>query len=375
METQSSLASVRFFSSVKGASFIDSFLDTLALHYDVKFAHSIDYSLDRTAKNSMNPFNKLWLMYGKFGCQSILEARGQQDLSIVTTNPFFNPWLVAHCSRKEAFVINLLWDVYPDCLELTGIIKPGSVMSKFFEMLTRDALRRCSATVFLGDRLKSYVEGRYGRAKKGVVIPVGADAKPFQNAFPELLPKNEKPLILYSGNLGRMHDISTLSEAICKYAESQVTTLEFVFQANGKNYKKFVESIPSNKSIRYSGRLPGPDWVNLMKRAHVGVVTMKPGSENVVMPSKTYSAMVAGQAIIAICPEVSDLADLIHQHNCGWVVAPGDVDKLSHVFKIIVENPAELHLKRMNSYNVGHLKYNSENVADQWLSLFDQIIA
>jgi len=38
---------------------------------------------------------------------------------------------------------------------------------------------------------------------------------------------------------------------------------------------------------------------------------MAPGAEQVVMPSKTYSAMMAGQAVLAIAPEESDLVDLI----------------------------------------------------------------
>jgi len=59
---------------------------------------------------------------------------------------------------------------------------------------------------------------------------------------------------------------------------------------------------------------------------------MAPGAEQVeqvVMPSKTYSAMMAGQAVLAIAPGESDLVDLIKTAGCGWCVEPGDVDGLA----------------------------------------------
>ena len=42
-----------------------------------------------------------------------------------------------------------------------------------------------------------------------------------------------------------------------------------------------------------------------------------------MMPSKNYSALVPGQAVLAACADDSDLEDLIREHECGWVVASG----------------------------------------------------
>jgi hypothetical protein len=57
------------------------------------------------------------------------------------------------------------------------------------------------------------------------------------------------------------------------------------------------------------------------------------------MPSKTYSAMMAGQAILAIAPEDSDLVDLIKAADCGWFVEPGDVAGLAAVIDAISSSP------------------------------------
>jgi hypothetical protein len=67
-----------------------------------------------------------------------------------------------------------------------------------------------------------------------------------------------------------------------------------------------------------------------MRTADVALVAIARGAEDVMMPSKTYSAMVTGQAILAVCPLASDLAETALGNDCGWVVEPGDVEGLRH---------------------------------------------
>ena len=93
----------------------------------------------------------------------------------------------------------------------------------------------------------------------------------------------------------------------------------------------------------------------------------------VVLPSKTFSALAAGQAILAICPKDSDLADLVLKYDCGWVVAPGDVKSLRLQIQNIVTNRNELLSKRSNAYKVGQGMYSSYTVADKWVALGESL--
>jgi glycosyltransferase involved in cell wall biosynthesis len=110
-----------------------------------------------------------------------------------------------------------------------------------------------------------------------------------------------------------------------------------------------------------------------MQDADVALITVGVGAERVVMPSKTYSAMVAGQAILAICPRHSDLADLIVAHDCGWVIEPGDVDGLRRVLRQIGGNADDLLAKRERSFRAGHEFYDMKPVAKAWLELFREL--
>jgi glycosyltransferase involved in cell wall biosynthesis len=121
--------------------------------------------------------------------------------------------------------------------------------------------------------------------------------------------------------------------------------------------------------------LPDKEWVRQMQSAEVGIVTLVPGAETVAMPCKTYSAMLAGQAVLAICAPESDLANHVVQHDCGWVVAPGDCEGLLRVFGQISSQPGLLLRKRLNAHAAGHQHYSIEAVAAQWHSLLRELAA
>lgn len=110
-----------------------------------------------------------------------------------------------------------------------------------------------------------------------------------------------------------------------------------------------------------------------MKSAEVALVTIVPDGDRVVMPSKTYSAMAAGQAVLAIAPKNSDLAKLIAKHDCGWVVPPGDPEGFAAAVKEITENREELQGKRQNALDAAREYYDVRNLAGEWKELFGEL--
>ena len=60
------------------------------------------------------------------------------------------------------------------------------------------------------------------------------------------------------------------------------------------------------------------------------------------------------------------------KHDCGWVVAPGDVKSLRLQIQNIVTNRDEL-AKRSNAYKVGQGIYSSDIIADKWVALGESL--
>ena len=86
-------------------------------------------------------------------------------------------------------------------------------------------------------------------------------------------------------------------------------------------------------------------------------------------PSKVYSAMAAGQAILAICPSHSDLAAVVRDHDCGWVIAPGDTSALAETLRRIAQDPASVDEKRANAYRAARQHFCMPVVTQQWIEL------
>jgi glycosyltransferase involved in cell wall biosynthesis len=83
--------------------------------------------------------------------------------------------------------------------------------------------------------------------------------------------------------------------------------------------------------------------------ADIALVSLETGMEGISMPSKTYYCMAAGAAIVGICPERSDLAYVIREHDCGASIAPGDADGLARIIDRLSASPNELARLRRNA--------------------------
>jgi glycosyltransferase involved in cell wall biosynthesis len=291
------------------------------------------------------------------------------EIFVTVTNPFFLPALAARAARQSgARIIHLVYDLYPDALEFGGGWSRRHPAARFAAFSTRAAIAQCAATVYLGKRLRGYAEVQYGVAQRTAVIPVGTDTTIFRNCAPTL--RGAKPVhCLYSGHLGRLHDWGTLAQALALGLPDGLT-IEIAADGPGARELKDALSAKSlGERILLSGTRNESGWRAAMLAADVALVTMAPGAEKVVMPSKTYSAMAAGQAILAICPKESDLADLITAHDCGWVIEPDDHAGLQARLSALASDREGLLVKRCNAYNAAHTHYSMEALGKQWLDL------
>lgn len=369
-----------------------------------------------------------------------------QNVCVVSTNTFFAPLIATYFHPR---VVHLVYDLYPEAMIHAGKWKEDTWKVKLIRWLTAKTLRRAKLNIFLGERLKQYVESLYGDCGPSAIIAVGADQSLFGQSpkarleyeganlvtcegkdldqSDEIPPSHlhtSTPTILYCGNFGNMHDSETLFQywkaqgrpPAARKADPEGVTEAAApgqpkEQPGTKNQEPLVRRSstsegggtapqalnqePQNK-VAWHFHCSGPkraalentcaqlppsvretiflgngliqsDWIATMQSAEIALVTMTPGSETVVMPSKTYSAMMAGQAILAIAPESSDLVDLIREADCGWWVRPGDLDGLAATLESISANPQAVLEKRERAYHFAHHSLGQDALAEAWI--------
>ena len=350
--------------------------------FEAKQCYQISEASYRSAKSALVRVFLRFRQYIAYPVQLIaaLAAQGlraksrkldeEGDVCVVSTNTFYAPLLATYLHPN---VVHLVYDLFPEAMIHSGKWTEGTLRVKVVRWITKQTLKRAKTNVFLGQRLKDYVESIHGPVANAAIIAIGADQALFSESPVERRSLNPQssPTILYCGNFGNMHDSATLFD-YWKRSDEQGDSLQWVFHCSGPKQAELeavLSELPVDlkKQIQLGGGLDQVAWIAAMESADVGLVTMVPGSETVVMPSKTYSAMMAGQAILAIAPEDSDLIDLIKAAGCGWFVEPGDVDGLARVVEAICTDPEGLLEKRQNAYLYAQAHLGQDALVDDWM--------
>jgi glycosyltransferase involved in cell wall biosynthesis len=170
--------------------------------------------------------------------------------------------------------------------------------------------------------------------------------------------------------MGRLHDYKTLIRA----AELGLPPeLRIRIHAFGSSYNQLKVELGNfgSSGLILGNPLTPRLWREALKSSEISLITMVSGAETVVMPSKTYSALAAGHAILAICEKKSDLASLIERHDCGWVICPGDYAALRTLLFELSTIPASIRSKRQNAMKAAGLEYNLKLCAERWVEVFD----
>ncbi|HEX2658995.1 MAG TPA: glycosyltransferase, partial [Polyangia bacterium] len=300
-----------------------------------------------------------------------LRSAHKSAIAVICSNTFYAPAVAMRAARHRGLhVVNWVLDLFPDVLVAGGTIAPRGILNRQLGRLARATFAAADANVFLGERLMAYATARHGEIPRARVIPVGADGRPFRATAPQPRPSDEAVQILYCGNLGRMHETDTLVDVLRAPPAAGWT---MTFRGHGVGYRQLQAAVGTDSPARFGPGLPDAKWAQALQAADVALVTLKRGAEGLVMPSKTYSAMVAGQAVLAVCPRASDLAETILAADAGWVVEPGDANTLRAILASLVRNPAELLHKRRNAFAAGHRYYDQRVVAQRWTELLGSL--
>ena len=171
----------------------------------------------------------------------------------------------------------------------------------------------------------------------------------------------------------------------------------FNFTISGSK-SDYLRKALRNYPIEISHTMKSQDWRSYIKEFDIGIVTLTPGGAKVYLPSKTYSMMAGGLAILAITPEWSDLARLIESNKAGWVfdnscnedfprlysknnndyrksnrpnkeIISEIIDKLRY----LVNNREYLFQIRENSFINVRQNYNKYNLSKKWEGFIEKV--
>jgi glycosyltransferase involved in cell wall biosynthesis len=312
-----------------------------------------------------------------------LTERGNPLLFIVT-NPPLAPLLgfVAKKLKGQRYVL-LFYDVYPEALVRFGGVSDQSVAVGVWRFLNRLAIRNADRVITISPQmartLLQYCSD-VSRRPQIDIVPTWVDTdriRPLpkgRNWFATQNGQTGKLTILYSGNLGRVHDLTMLPETADRLRD--YSDIHFLIIGEGPG-RKSVELQCGRLGLENVSFLPLQDEATLpwsLAAGDIGIVALADGAEGISMPSKTYYMMAAGNALLGLSRHDSELAAVIRDYKCGVNVAPRDVDGVVRAILELRDQPAILQRYRDSAREAAEQHFSLAVGVPKMLELVGELI-
>lgn len=263
--------------------------------------------------------------------------RNKYDTILIFSNPPF-AGLVGVLLRLllgKRFIF-ILQDLFPRSAYLTGVLPSRGPLVMFWRLLISLTISHSKATVVLSESMRKRAILEYSLSpasrQKLCVIPNWSVQEP------KNLRKEESSLfhawglenffvVQYSGNIGRMHEFLTVLEA------ARLTThlpIKYLFIGTGPKRDHLVSYI-KKFNLHNVVLHPFQDRTMLhqtLALSDISLVTLIPGAEDTVAPSKVYGILASARPLLLIASSSCELSKFITRSNAGIVIEPGDVQML-----------------------------------------------
>jgi len=266
------------------------------------------------------------------------------DLVVYLTDP---PLLAAVTwpllAMRGVSFVHWVQDIYPEiAMELTGhrwtrIARPGRNL----------AWRRARCCVTLGTDMARVIANAGVPNHRTRIIPNWAPAGTEAPSACESTPiRNDwgltgKFVVLYSGNLGRVHDLEPIIEAAALLRGDE--QIAFVFVGQGAQRETLAGMVVERAlaNVHFHPPQPRAKLAATLAMGDVHFVTLREGCESYVFPSKLYGVAAVGRPIVFIGPAHCELAHLVADRAMGTSVTRHDIVALARTISDLSKSPGQ----------------------------------
>jgi glycosyltransferase involved in cell wall biosynthesis len=257
----------------------------------------------------------------------------------LTTPPLVGLIAVIIGRLRGMRVVALVQDIYPDVAVSLGALRKRNPATRFLDYLSRLMLRKSDRIIVLGECMRERVISKIGERFSPRVDVIhnwadGTEIKPLgaeENAFSAEQNLNGKFVLLFSGNLGRVNEFSTILNAARILRERADILFLFIGEgAKAVEIENFIEEHGLG-NIRMLPYQPRQTLRHSLAAGHASLVTLADGLAGLSVPSKTYGILAAGRPILFVGDPRSCVARIVTDNNCGEVIPSGDSRRLARI--------------------------------------------
>jgi glycosyltransferase involved in cell wall biosynthesis len=289
-------------------------------------------------------------------------------------------WFV--CTVRGWEYTYIAYDLYPDEPAELGYFQKNGNVHQIWEMFDRKAFRGAENVVALGPVMKQRIATKAGPSfdtDKIEIIHNWADEsfitpmEKSENWFSKEYGLDDTFSVLYSGNIAEFHDLETLIDAAAELEDEDV---QFLIIGEGDNKQRIIDRAEQlgvrGDTVRFLPYQPWEDLPYSLTSADVSVVAVKDGFEGIVVSSKLYTAMAAGQPVLTIAQANDDESRIADQFDAGISVEQRAATDAASAIRQWKDDPELVEQQGVNAREAFEEHFVKDTAIDQYYDMLTE---
>jgi glycosyltransferase involved in cell wall biosynthesis len=300
---------------------------------------------------------------------------GPQDVVVSLTDPPILGLAGLMAARRAcAPFVFLCEDIFPEVAALLDDFH-NTAVNRTLDRINRYLLREAAAVIALGERMKQrLIEEKGADASRVHVIHNWADCRaitpgPKNNPFARAHGLADRFVLMHSGNVGLSQNLDLLVEAAARLQSRERLVIAIVGDGARRQSLQDEASRRGLANIRFFPYQPKELLHESFAAADAFLVSLKPGLEGYIVPSKLYGILASGRPFVAAVDPSCEAATIARDHQCGTVAVPGNVDALVAAIATLYDDPAGARVMGENARRAA-LRYDRQAAVQKYHELF-----
>jgi len=329
-----------------------------------------------------------WVTFTLLALVRLLRQSTDEDAVLTLSNPPILPFAAFVNKRLTGTpYCYLIHDMYPDMAVELGYLSSGSTVTRLWERAIRYVYRDADRIVVLGESMRRRLEEKMADdpefdPEKIVVITNWEDeefiepVEKEENEFAAEQDTVEKFTLLYSGNIGRFHDLETAIDAIERLEKRGRTDVQLVIIGEGARKEPLRERVDAQgiENVRFLPFQPLERLPETLTCGDASLVGIKSGMVGMCVSSKLYSSLAAGMPVLAVVGEGDEVARTVEACDCGEHVLPGDSERAADILARWADNPDFADTLGENARACLEDRYTLDRAANEYAAVFEAMV-
>ncbi len=164
--------------------------------------------------------------------------------------------------------------------------------------------------------------------------------RPKDNAFARAHGLTDRFVLMHSGNVGLSQNLDLLLEAAARLPSRERLVVAIVGDGARRQPLQEMAARRGLTNVRFFPYQPKEQLDESFATADAFLVSLKPGLEGYIVPSKVYGILASGRPFVAAVDPSCEAAVIAREHQCGIIAPPGEPDALAASIAALCDDPA-----------------------------------